>query len=394
MRFRIPLVIAAALSLGLLVALMAAGATWNTPVLPERQQVLPLAEMQLTGSRQVEGPGDARWLEGADETGRSLLLRRGLALEASDWRYLRLRMERFPAHLRAALVWRSSDSPERMQTLVLARPARRASLSLLEGAEGWSGTVSEIGLLVFPANLVDPQAARDRRYAVSEIGLESESLRGALASVLSEWTAYRPWVGRSINTAGFEVISPRTYTLVWLVAVATLLMAVALILALRLRGARLGTAFAVSVLAAWLLLDLHQLAQLFWRTGFMREAHLRSDQVEVDVRLNAALSSLRPQLEAAGIRLALVGASLPFHRTYGAFRLLPLPSVAIDAPPQLEHAGDSLALVLVGKGDWSHDAASGLLDWGDRRYAVELLHQDDQLAAFRLRARVNGEVSQ
>lgn len=387
------LVAAAALLLSALACLFAAGANWGAPLAPERIEHFDITALQRFGSEPVEGSGEAVWFAGADDSARSLLMARDLQLAADEWHFLALRFAHFPANLRVSLVWRSSDAPERLQSQVLPRPGRHAARVRLSGMAGWSGTITEFGLLVFPANLVAPETTAQRRFALDELRLESDSISAALASLVTELTAYRPWVGRSINTAGFEVVSSRPYVMVLLVAVLVLIAGGAFRIARSAGAGRGWLPLAAALLVGWLVLDMHQLAQLFWRGEFTRQASLRGNELQVDVALNDALTSLRAKLVEHDIRLAMVGATLPFFRTYGAFRLLPLPSVAMEAPPQSVAAGDQLALVLIGRGNWQHDPAAGSLSWEGSIYRVDVLHSDAQLTAFRLHEKLGGEVS-
>lgn len=387
------LVTAAALLLSALACLFAAGANWRAPLLPERVEQFDIRALQQFGSKQADGPGDAVWFTGADESARSLLMARDLQLAAEEWQFLVLRFARFPADLRVSLIWRSSEAPERLQSQVLARPGRQAAHVRLADIDGWGGTITELGLLVFPANLLAAETTAERRFALAGFSLESDSTGAALASLVTEVTAYRPWVGRSINTAGFEVASSRPYAMVMLVAVLVLIAGLAARLVLVPSVRRSWLPLGLALLVGWLVLDLHLLAQLFWRGEFTRQADLRGNELQVDVALNEGLTALRSKLVERDIRLAMVGATLPFYRTYGAFRLLPLPSVATQVPPSTIAADDRLALVLIGRGDWQHDPSARSLRWADNVYRVDVLHSDAQLAAFRLLEKLDSEVT-
>lgn len=385
MRRRGLLAVAAAL-LGALALLVTAGVEWGTPLRAARVQAFTVADLQPIGS-QPDGVSDsAVWFKGADaQSGRSLLLARELDLVASDWPMLRLRFERFPEDLRLFLVWRSSVSPQQLQASPLPRPGRSSMHVGLAQLPEWSGTISELGLMLAPADLLPMQATMDRRFALATLALESNSVAGGLASLASEWRAYRPWTGRSINTAGFELGRAPPRSLVLLLASWAFGFVLLFVLLTGARGSSLRRALLLALLAGWLLLDMQFWAQTHWRADFTRQAHRRGLELAADPALSAAIGRLRSSLQASAVQRVLVGSTIPFHRTYGAFELLPLISVAIDSPGPAAAANAGVALVLIGQGDWLYDPISSRLTWSGQEFAVDLIHEDAQLAAYRLR---------
>lgn len=369
---------------------LAAGIEWSTPFRPQRAESFVPSGMDLLGGRRAETEGAVLWVEGSDDAERSVLLARNLNLEAADWQYLRVALPRFPATLSLSLIWRSSEHPTRLQRAGLPRPGRFASTVRLAEIDGWRGTISELGLLLEPAAMISTGSTLDRRFAIESMRIESDSFGAAINALATDWTAYRPWGGRSINTGGFELETSRSYSLVWFVALLVLVFGL-LLAALGSRRSQIWVPLGVALLLGWLVLDLHQLGQLFWRGDFARQAQQRSDDLQLHHQLAAALEAARPALQTADIGLALVASSLPFHRTYGAFRLLPLPSAAVDSPPKLVAQDKKLALVLVGRGDWQFDPEVQRLRWAGHEYEVEQLYTDAHLSAYRLIREVEPE---
>jgi hypothetical protein len=369
------------------VLLIAAGARPGTPLSPAQAAELDLAQFRLEAGGQKEFSPRGLAVEGADGLGRTLLVQSTQGLRAAEYSRLGYRFEAFPAELKLALVWRTEEEPSRMQSLPLPRPGLSSHWVRLDEVEGWSDGIAEIGLLVMTADLLPSESTLARRFELSWLRLESASLRGDLAALQTDVRAYRPWVGRSINTAGYELAIPQRHALVAPVAALVLLLGAALAIAFPVARWR---SLAACLLLGWLILDLQQLAQLFWRGDFTRRAHSLSDEVQVEPRFNAALEQVRPVLRAAEPRLVLVGGALPFHRTYGAFRLLPLPASAIDSAPVLSAEEDRIAVVLVGNGDWRFDASSGTLHWSERSYPARLLFEQGGLVAFMLQGNSAG----
>lgn len=382
---RAVLALAALLTGGALALLWAAGGDASMPWRAAERHVFEPSELMAMGARRVDGIDAEAVFEGADGLGRSLLMARNLTLDAAHWSRLSYRFDAFPATLKLVLVWRVEDSPERLRSLPLPRPGSRGATVLLDGVEDWEGRISELGVLVLPADLLPAEATLERRIVLRELSLESRSQSGALAALLTEWSAYRPWVGRSINTAGFELASPQRHSLLGFVLALALLLGLAAWLLFR---PRLSPALAVGValVGAWVALDLVQLAQLHWRGDFTRQAHRQGEEIQVDPRLSAILAELQPTLHALDPRLVLVSGDSPFHRTYGAFRLLPLPVAVVESPPALPEGEQRLALVLIGADAAGFDAATGTLRWGARSYVAEAVFDAPPVRAFRLLA--------
>ncbi len=370
---------------GALALLWAAGGEVSAPWRAAERYAFEPRELAPVGARRVEGAKANGVFEGADGLGRSLLMARGLNLDAAHWSVLSYRFEAFPATLKLVLVWRIDASPERLRSLPLPRPGSRAASVRLDGVEGWEGRISELGLLVLPADLLPAEATLERRLVLRELALASRSQAGALAALQTEWSAYRPWVGRSINTAGFELSSPQRHSLLGFVLVMCLLLGMAGWLAFR-PALRPTLAIGIALIMAWVVLDLLQLAQLHWRGDFTLQAHRQSEEVQVDPRLSAILTELQPVLRALDPRLVLVSGDSPFHRTYGAFRLLPLPVAVVESPPALPESEQRLALVLIGADAARFDATRGTLRWGTRDYAAEAVFDLPPVRAFRLQA--------
>lgn len=380
---RAVLALAVLLAGGALALLAAAGGDASAPWRAAERHVFEPSELVPIGARRVDGIGADAVFEGADGLGRSLLMARNLSLDAAHWSSLSYRFDAFPATLKLVLVWRVEASPERLRSLPLPRPGVRAAAVLLDGVEGWEGQISELGVLVLPADLLPAQATLDRRIVLRALTLESRSQSGALAALLTEWSAYRPWVGRSINTAGFELASPQRHSLLGFVLAMALLLGLAAWLVFRPR-LRLALAVGVALVGAWVALDLVHLAQLHWRGDFTRQAHRQGEEIQVDPHLNAVLEALQPSLRALEPRLVLVSGASPFQRTYGAFRLLPLPVAVVGSPPALPAGEQRLALVLIGVDAADFDAATRTLRWGARSYVAEAVFEEPPVRAFRL----------
>jgi hypothetical protein len=324
-------------------------------------------------------------LRGADADGRTLLIHAASGDAAGPFRYLQFEFADLPPTLRPVLVWRGPGG-DGSAALPWGRGGGTVDLQRLAG---WPPRFDALGLLLVPMDAVPPAAVANRQLAFRGIRLSSANRRDAVAALWTEWFAYRPWTGRSINTGGFELPIERSVRpLAWLaISVAGGLLAAAVAAGRRRRWQPLLFG---AVVLLWVLLDLLQLRQLGMRAEAARHTRQSTPSaapITAQPGLSAPLAALQQRLAGlpAGTRV-LVYAEGAFLRQYPVFLLrahdvAPLPSLAA-LPADVDSARP--VLVLAGQGDWQHDAVNGVLRLGGRDVPAELLLAQPPLAAYRL----------
>jgi len=321
-----------------------------------------------------------------DALGQTLLVHGGLRFDATAFRHLQLDFDPLPPTLRPLLLW---AGPAGQGSSAIPWRAGGGTIDLGK-LPGWTGEINTLGIALLPQDIVPVAASNDRLVGFGGVRLMSDSRRGAVAAVWSEWLAWRPWSGRSINTGGFELpveasIRPR----LWLaLSVAGGALAVLLTAAGRQRRRPVLVAAA---LTAWLMMDLLQLRQLEWRS---RTALAARSGVAADTPMtaqptwSAPLAALKPQLDALpGSTRVLVYGESSFMRQYPVFLLreydvAPLPSLAALPEDAVERRA---VLALFGAGDWSFDPQAGTLRLGGRTLPADrVFDSPGQFGVYRL----------
>jgi hypothetical protein len=322
--------------------------------------------------------------EGADAGGVTLL-RQATDLDATQWRYLRYRAAPPAAATRLLLVWSSSEGAG-------SAPLPRAAGTLdLARQPAWRGRIQSLGVAAAPVDYLHGALLERPQLELGELRLEALSVAGALAALWSEWTALRPWSGRSSNTSGFE-LSPLpgpSFT-----AAVAVWIAIASLLAWGLLGRAAARAWLPRlVFGGALLLGIAQVGQLLHRASdASAAAALAARDPEAPLaaqpQLAAAARSLasRYEEEGAGQRRVLVHGANQFLGEYTVWLLRTQDAAMLwsaDMLPARDAAGD-WRLVLAGRGDWSFDADAGRLRLGTQERAARLEADLGPLQAFRL----------
>jgi len=180
-----------ALAAALAAMIVLAGALlWLSRDLPEN--VAQVRQLGGTDFNFVIGSGktgaDRVIVDGFDD-GYALLSSGPLNVKASDYRYLRITVERPASSIPPTFFWRQSNAPEQLDRLFIQENG--TSLNELTAIGGWRGEFSEIGLLI--------QGTAGERIAVGPVILEPDRLATRLQNTWSDWSAFEPWTQRSIN---------------------------------------------------------------------------------------------------------------------------------------------------------------------------------------------------
>lgn len=369
----------------LLFAWPGAGAPWK----PTARLELPLASFE---SRTVELGIDEHGLRArAGEPGKLVDLHLGLDdLVADDYRHFSYLVDGLPATRKLVLVWEGSEG---RGFAILPDGAGRGGTLDLGRVATWKGRLSRIGLALVPVDYVPPEALSAPELRIDRLQLASTSIGGALVALCTEWTAARPWTGRSPNTGGFDFVGSSGPSLP---AYAAGLATITLLLAGVWFGRSAARRAAVPlIVGAGALLLVEQLWQHQSRTATVIAAH-RALPPGGDIALSghpplaadarALLERLRD--ENGRVRLRVHGVP-GFASEYAGWLLREQDVGAVLAPHELP-SGVALRgsfLVLVGAGDWDFDASVSKLRIGAETRTATLYFEGATMKAYRFGAR-------
>lgn len=249
-------------------------------------------------------------------------------------RFLSYRFAGMPPSLRLGIGWRTRADGA-WHWAMLPFPRRRTTVDLARLSPDWTGEADSLAFTLLPAELLPPSAVPAVQLRLLDAELQTDARLPALAALMDEWHAYRPWSGRSINTGGFDLrlLEPlplQGFVLLVLAAAALVLLLVRA--AGRWRRRMLATAL-VATATGWLVLDVAQLRVAWQRSTRLETLHQAAGgALAVEPRLAEALARVRahPVVASPGARL-VVFAGNPFLQSWPVFALLPLDVAALPA---------------------------------------------------------------
>lgn len=373
----------------LITALLALVFAWpggSAPSTAATSRDLPLAEFESPASQVSLTEATVR-AEGADAQGATQLMQSVAALNASDYRYFTFDVDGSTSVSKRVLLWRGSEGQG-----VVAMPDApwgRGTIDLSR-VPGWKDTIDTVGVISLPTDYLPAAAMTEAVLELRAARLESVSWRGALAALWSEWSSYRPWMGRSSNTGGLELgtgagASLQAFLAAWL---ASVLIAAALCF-----GSARVRRFSLPLLViGCALLALWQIRQLGARAAVASDAAALVNDHQPPLLLAA-----QPQLAAAAHALSahlqgddeharlLVHGSSQFLGEYSTWLLRTQEVAMIWAPEQLpaQEALTDWLLVLVGQGDWEYSKETGRLRLGPHERAAALYFDAGVMKAYR-----------
>jgi hypothetical protein len=138
-----------------------------------------------------------------------------LPFDAQHYPYIRYGFDGLQTGLHLQFFWSKSENPKKMFSAVLPRNVGTTSTFSLGAQPEWQGTISDIALLI-------TGDLRDQPLRIAEITLTAGTWHWLIASVWSEWTAFRGWSASSINNlqgissyAGSATVSPSIAMAIW-----------------------------------------------------------------------------------------------------------------------------------------------------------------------------------
>jgi hypothetical protein len=312
--------------------------------------------------------------------------------DAERYRFVAYSFQDLPVANRLLLTWQGEHG---RGFTALPDPVGAGGHFDLGRVPGWKGRIEVVGLALVPTDYAAAEVLPAPSLSLLRLELESSSWRGALSALLTEWTAYRGWTGRSINTSGFDFGSRKTSSLTAFVALAGVLVLVLLRLSFG-AGALRRAAMPVIVACAALLV-FEQMRQHALRVAVAAQAAAGasadpSRPLAAHPPLAMDSTALLAQLHRDGLRLRTwVHGPGGFFSEYPVWLLREQDAGLIESPdglPSNESMPDSL-LVLVGRGDWSFDAATSRLSVGNRTLSAQRYFEGQGLVAYRLQAGVS-----
>lgn len=266
-----------------------------------------------------------------------------------------------PPGTQLALLWVRRADPGEMHEQVLKLERNRVVPTLLDGNPDWRGQV--IAAAIGIKNASGP-------VLINQVRLRPTSMRAILADMVSDWSYFNGWDGRSINVAFGGRDEQRVY-LPAIVALAAIAVPGVWFFNARRRGSRVPIAWCVvPFMAAWLALDLRWQRQLLLQTVETHAAFAhktlaeRHAAMEHPAFLGLVDAALRV-LPADPVRI-FVTSDFDYFRMRAGYYLYPNNVLAFDwADPGVLHSGDYVLMFL--KHDVHFDSAHESLTWSDGR---------------------------
>lgn len=315
-------------------------------------------------------------------------------LDAESFPVLRYRWDDFPRTLELSFVFRRAEDPDDVQTITLPPAGAHPAYFDLRDVPAWRGRIVEMGFAEFPTGQLVPTDIAFRPFALNEAELWSPSWRGSLGALFTDWTAYRPWALMSVSALGPDAPWPHKPTPV-IVFAAGLFASLALAAVVLARDRRwLGASLAVAVAVGWVALDLRWLGEFTDRHVLTRQLYAGKPwreraAIEPDTPLVESAARVRDLLarEPANAHV-IVAADTVYDMLRLNYHLLPAnvaPASALAGPGDTETSMRPALLVVYADADWKFDAASGVVASAEKRFAADLLLDEEGLKIFRLR---------
>ena len=324
----------------------------------------------------------------ASDPARTVVVSLATSFRSKDYPAIAWTTAGIPDGVEAALLWHNDYQPSRVFMRPLTVEAGRIAPASVARERNWIGHINGLAL-VLRGSFTEPITVR---------GATAKPMTPVqvLGDRVSEWIAFEPWNGASINnlTGGANAQDlPLPVLLAAVAAVAALIYAGLARWRSRLFGPSLGTVVAGFFIGAWLVLDAR------WQINLLRQADITHEQyagkswrerhlAAEDGPLFAFIEKVRAKLPAPPLRVFMV-ADAHYFRDRGAYHLYPY-NVYFDPwrnsmpPPSAVRPGDYI--VVYQRKGVQYDAAQQSLRWdGLAPVGAELVLVEAGSALFRIR---------
>lgn len=356
-----------------------------------------LLELDTTTLRAVRGKGqpsgDLWQLTELNPQGQALATMPVSGAATSEYAHVRYRVSNFPANNDLVFFWVTEENPERPGFLDLHPPAVEQDMTFrMTGRRGWEGTVTEVGLAVFPLSQVAAPSRLAEPIEIQELSLIPATRWASVTAMVTEWAAFRPWSFRSINSLRD---SPRLRIEPSPVGFVAACVVVCTLILAWFPGLRLGLLRSAMVCVAlgWVALDLRWQRNLMLQNNQTQStfsglsASERSAKMG-DYDLVALIQKVRPQIEPepAAARI-FVATQTPYLALRAAYHLAPLR--AAPFMPGENRGGAAIIApgdyVLIHKMPGAlFNPATGVLEFERVKLAAERVFSDRSGALFRV----------
>ncbi len=339
----------------------------------------------------AEVRGGAVWLRASETSVQGVVTTGPVSFEAVPADVLRLHAKGLHPATGARVFWRTSAAPRAFESLAVEMtPGGRIAIGMGD-VFGWSGTVTEVGLLVTG---VIPEPIELRYIAVEPL------TPGSLWPVLwTQWFSFQPWRHASINFLNVSrgsYLSPVVAAALWIVIVWACYR--------WLPGRRSWSwrwAFSV-FLVAWVVLDLRFQADLLFKLWETRFTYAGKDVEErlasgPDAALYNMAQQFLDQVDTTDSRVFVVSDEPQAVRGYKRYRthyfLLPANAFSMSRnPPASDRLLPGDVILVIGPhAKLRFDDRNGELAWTHQsRVKAIRLYENADAAAYRVQGRVEG----
>jgi len=329
----------------------------------------------------------------AQEDGNNALITTPLVFDAQNYPYLRYRFDGLQPGVRVQFFWSTAENPEQTFTAVIPSKSGTSSTFNLGAQPAWQGTITDIALFITGDLRAQP-------LRIPEITFASHSWHAFVASIWSDWTAFRGWSGSSINylygtsiQAVAGIVSPTVAMAIW---AGLALVFLYLIDCFWLPGNLIS--YGAAILIPWIALDLlwqSELSAQLQDTKYLfsgnstHEKHL----VDVDQNIYSYANRLKEDvLPSSPSKIFILHNSQGhnFYRLKTQYYLLPHNIYNFNhwQPDQLIQPGDYI-LALGAVPGLFFDVSKGELRWQDNILTVAVVDQDPLGTLMRVRPAAN-----
>jgi len=370
----------------------AAGIPWKAPISSGRQLAMSGRDFLVrsgSGDQDTEGLVVSK----LGDDGTALQTASLGRARAEQLRILRYRMSGFPNTLELALVFRRTDDVDDVKTVSLPSPRDGEVAIDLATVPDWQGEIREIGFAEYPTSqLVPPSTVAFEPFHIDAVTLQAPSWSQLLPRLRNDWTGYRPWSQRSINTLGAQIGTVPTSSLVATLGAGCVMSVFAGWLILPLSRRYFAKAALATALAAWVLLDANWLAELGGKHATIEKIYSgkpwsEREALQPDPGTFSAAATMSRVVAKEEAKRVLVLSDSPFTLLRMIYFMLPIDAVPLEqvaaiSPEAVARAGTLIAVVDC---ECRYDANSGTLTKGTASFAVTPVTEQGELRVYRPR---------